>query len=179
MKHPTFERTIVFAAVALLFVSTAAATSEKWHRQKEAPPGMRAQGVPETIEFYGFIRGVFSDGRLVTVNIDEVMFLSGEEAIAMAAEDTECEHGNASDCVPSLNNDFYIRNIDPAVSAYPVSGGAVIVTQKSSGSPESRQVSLAQFQADHANPELLLDRLPFKFKAVGGTIIEMSQQYVP
>lgn len=125
--------------------------------------------------FSGYVRDV----RQGTVVIDEVEFLSGEVAIAKGAEDTECERENVTECIPSLNNDFYIRNTDRKTAEYPVSAYPEVRTFVSPGSPVLGNISFEQFRKDFLDPNLLMTEFVFNFRMSEGEIVKMEEQYTP
>lgn len=134
---------------------------------------------PATRSFHGYMKALRATSDGTYAEIDEVEFLSGDEAYETADADTPCSRENAAECVPSLNNDFYIRNASPELHTFIIDEGADIVTQVTAGSPVARQIGLGSLVTDYSNPELLLDRLPFRFVSAGDLVISIEQQYVP
>lgn len=124
--------------------------------------------------FYGFIRS-FS-GR--TASIDTVEFLSGTEAKEKAALDTGCPVAKAEECVPSLNNDFYIRNTNKTAEPFDIGINVVIKIEADQGSPVLAPFSPSGFESAYAN-DPRLSNMPFKFIKQGGVIISIEQQYTP
>lgn len=130
-------------------------------------------------DFFGFIRSAEEAGERLTLDIDEAEFLSGEEAVRAAMEDTGCLRERVADCVPSMNNDFYIRNLSFRTAPYPVASSASISILMNSGSPDLSSTTVKAFPALFANETLLLDRLSFRFVTRGGVVEAIEEQYTP
>jgi hypothetical protein len=127
----------------------------------------------------GYIRAVTAEGPNIILTIDEMEFLSGEEAIQKGVLDTGCARERISDCIPSLNNDFYIRNIGTSTSEYSLSPKADIQIMQNPGSPELSPLSPSDFPLAFEAPDLLLDKMPFNFLVDGTVITKVEEQYTP
>lgn len=125
-----------------------------------------------TRQFFGLIRKV--EGN--TLVIDEVEFLSGEEARRLAAEDTDCPISKVEECVPSLNNDFYIRNKDTHVQVYVLGQSVSVSILPNPGSPDLASTSVASFLREFPRIGIAL---PFMFEQENGLIVSAVEQYTP
>lgn len=128
---------------------------------------------------FGFLRSVKENNQNVLIEIDEVEFLSGEEAISAGIEDTGCGRENISDCIPSMNNDFYIRNKDVGTEVYIADPDTKIRIFKNPGSPVLEEAALDRLVSQFKEPQSFLTAYPFKFTLDGAMIIELEEQYIP
>ena len=113
------------------------------------------------------------------IDIDDIEFLSGEEAIQKGMQDTNCTREQISDCIPSMNNDFYIRNIDKSTKSYLVASNAVIHVMENSGSPDLSTTTFAMFIAGYPTKENHFSDQPFSFGVKDNVISEITEQYTP
>jgi hypothetical protein len=134
---------------------------------------------PAPSEFFGYIRHLQKNSTTIIIEIDKAEFLYGEEAIIKGMQDSGCTRQQISDCIPSLNNDFYIRNIEKSTVSYAIASSTAIQIMKNPGSPDLSNESLEEFLKDYPNKDLLLDQLIFKFKYEPYLITEMTEQYTP
>lgn len=126
--------------------------------------------------FSGYIRTVNGD----KLGIDEVQFLSGAEAKRLGALDVGCPEASIENCIPSLNNDFYIRNLNTSTVGYRLSSNASITILSNPGSPMQASTTAAAFLVNYPiQTTSLRYSQPFHFKAEGNLIIEMEEQYTP
>jgi len=128
---------------------------------------------------FGFIRNVTENNQNVLVEIDSVEFLSGEEAIQAGIEDTDCTRENITDCIPSLNNDFYIRNLATTTEIYIANGDTKIKTFKNPGSPELEDIPMESLVSKFEDSDSSLTSYPFKFILNGALLTELEEQYIP
>lgn len=128
---------------------------------------------------FGFVRNVMENNMNVLIEIDEVEFLFGDEAIYAVIEDTECVRENIEECIPSMNNNFYIRNKEKTTDVYIADSETKIRIFVSHGSPVLKDVSLSEFVSEWKKPEPLLSSYPFMFILDGATLIEFEEQYLP
>jgi hypothetical protein len=134
---------------------------------------------PDTREFYGRILGIERVGDDLMLSVDEVEFLSGEEAVIKGMIDTGCSRGEIADCIPSLNNDFYIRNQDPAVRTYALSSSAGLTILESPGGPRQVSSTVSQFELHYRDPGNFMNKLPFLLRSEGDAIVSLEEQYTP
>ncbi|MBI5134079.1 MAG: hypothetical protein HZA81_01715 [Candidatus Taylorbacteria bacterium] len=128
---------------------------------------------------FGFIRSVEKNGVNFLVTIDPVEFLSGDEAYRKAAEDTDCGEKDAAECVPSLNNDFYIRNISTSTETYNLLPDADIAIFENPGSPVLVPATSEAFADGFADPDSFMKAYTFRYLLNGSTIVSLQEQYVP
>jgi hypothetical protein len=134
---------------------------------------------PETREFYGRILEIERVGEELVLSVDEVEFLSGEEAVIKGMIDTGCSRGEIADCIPSLNNDFYIRNPDPAVRSFALSPSARLTILESPGGPRQVSSTISQFELHYRDSGNFMNKLPFLFRSEGDMIVSFEEQYLP
>ena len=127
----------------------------------------------EEREMLGFVRTTGQDGSL---GIDEIQFLSGDEARRLGAEDTECPEERIEECIPSMNNDFYIRNREDATEQFMLADDAEIIILTSPGSPLLGPVTRAEFLSRFPRPDLTQ---PFKMTVRGNVVTRLEEQYTP
>lgn len=130
-------------------------------------------------DFYGFIRDMRQGEGTVMVIVDEFQFLSGEEAIAQAMRDTGCPRDKVADCIPSLNNDFYIRAKDPNSYSYRIAPDASVIVLKNGTSPLEEAMTTDQFASHYASLQNILRSMPFALTAHGSTLVKVEQKYIP
>ena len=118
-------------------------------------------------------------GSQQIIDIDDIEFLSGEKAIQKGTEDTGCTREQISDCIPSMNNDFYIRNIDKSTKSYEVTSTAVIHVMENSGSPDLSTTTFTTFIAEYPNKEKHFGDQPFSFEVKDNVISKITEQYTP
>jgi hypothetical protein len=133
----------------------------------------------ETRSFSGLITALEQTDDFVAVSIDEVEFLSGEEAIAASMEDSGCPRERISECIPSLNNDFYIRNTDQKTYDYIISSRAAIKIFASPGSPVLRPATTNEFTRLFHEGNERFQRYVFNIVTEGNTIVSLEEQYMP
>lgn len=130
--------------------------------------------------FVGYINAIRSTGGQHFLSIDAIEFLSGEEAFAAIQTDLGCDRKRAAECVPSMNNDFYIRNLTQESKEYSVAPAAVIRYQPNPGSPELKTAtSFTEFLTAYRNTDTFMWQLPFRIDVASGSVRQLVQQYVP
>lgn len=131
-------------------------------------------------EQFGIIRSVTPNNQNVLVEVDSVQFLSGEKAIEAVMTDFDCPRDKVYECVPSMNNDFYIRNTDSRTETYILTEDTNIRLFANPGSPVLETVSLSYFveKAKDKN-SLIISASPFSIKRDGVTLTELTQAYTP
>ena len=135
--------------------------------------------IEEAKKRFGLIQSVRENNQNVLVEMDEVEFLSGEEAIEAGIEDTECDRENIYDCIPSMNNDFYIRNVETSTEVYILTDNSEIVLFQSPGSPELEGVTLEEFIRQSKDEGRFVMAYPYAYFLDGATIVKLEEQYVP
>lgn len=126
----------------------------------------------EERKFFGFLRAT-NGGQL---EIDEIEFLSGDEARRLGVEDTGCAPEKIEECIPSMNNGFYIRNIDQSTRAYTLADDAEVIILTNLGSPDLGPITMAEFLSKFPRPDIVQ---PFSFTAKGDAITRVEEQYTP
>lgn len=127
--------------------------------------------------FAGFIRSAsISEGEIA---VDDVQFLSGDEARRIGAEDSGCAPEKVEECIPSMNNDFYIRNISTSTVLYDVDKDAEIEIFASPGSPVLESVTREELFARFPRDDQFMTYFPFDITARGSKIIRMKEIYLP
>ncbi len=131
----------------------------------------------ESERIFGFVNEVVENNQNVLVHINTIEFLSGDEALQKALEDTDCTIETITDCVPSMNNNFYIRDIEQENEVYILTQESSIRVFQSPGSPTLKEVSLEGFL--EASKDDSFGSYPVMIIPDGATILELEQQYLP
>jgi hypothetical protein len=143
---------------------------------------LRNKGRVSPSHFVGFLRDVRqSDEGEILLSIDPVEWLTGEEARELAAFDTGCPSETIEDCVPSMNNNFYIRNTDQMALDYVLDPGANISLLVSAGSPDLASSSAMLMPERFRTREMMMHLFVYHFERSGqsGLITHILQQYMP
>jgi hypothetical protein len=130
---------------------------------------------------YGIIESVSGFETILNINIDEIELLSGEAAVTAVMQDFNCSRDKVEECVPSMNNDFYLRNLEKKESHYSLYPSVDIFVFKNPGGAELEKVSLDTFEARARDQgSLIIKSSPFKFEIKEGNIItKLEQVYTP
>ncbi len=128
---------------------------------------------------FGFIKDIRDNNQNFLLEIDEVEFLSGEEAIGAGILDTDCNRENIYDCIPSLNNDFYIRNSNKELKIYILDKETSVSVFKNPGSPVLEKISAENLMGQFLDSSRFIKAYPFKFKLDGAIIFELEEVYTP
>ncbi|GEM_PF-4713323 len=131
----------------------------------------------ESGRIFGFVNEVVENSQNVLVHINIVEFLSGDEALEKALGDTDCTVETITDCVPSMNNNFYIRDVEQENEVYILTQESSIRVFQSPGSPVLKEVSLEGFL--EASKDNSFTSYPIMIIPDGATILELEQQYLP
>ncbi|MDD3679281.1 MAG: hypothetical protein PHX72_00240 [Candidatus Shapirobacteria bacterium] len=134
-------------------------------------------------EAVGLIRGVYEKSGKKHLDIDYVQLLSGELAIMAAAEDIGCgEEGvNHEDCVPVLDNDYYVRNQNPQIRTFEISDEVIIENLEKTGN-ELTQITLTEFVMifeDKTIEREWLRAALYNIEVKDSKVIRIWQQYLP
>jgi len=144
----------------------------------EVEPDQSAGAPNSPITFQGYVRDIENADGNISMLIDDVDFLNGEEAITAAITDTGCARERIEECVGSLAGGFYIRNAAPTTERYEVTSNAEIILLLG-GSSEQRTVTLQKLQNEFESEGSILDSVPFVFHIEQGEVIRIEQMYVP
>jgi hypothetical protein len=130
---------------------------------------------------YGIVGSISGFETILNINIDEVELLSGDKAIEAVMQDFNCSRDRVEECAPSMNNDFYLRNLEKKESHYSLYPRADIYVFKNPGGAELEKVSLDTFEARARDQGSLIIKLSlFKFETKDGNIItKLEQVYTP
>ena len=130
-------------------------------------------------EQFVFIKEIKRNDQNVLITVDPVEFPYGNAAVKAAAEDTPCNESNVGDCIPSLYNNFYIRNVDSTTETYIVNTDTHIKTFVSPGAPDLHNISLETFLTEGQNPRSSYKSFPFKLSLDGALVTNIEEQYMP
>lgn len=109
------------------------------------------------------------------ITIDYVEMYSGAEAITKAKEDGSGVVETDESGVEYIPNDYYIRNNNPLIRTFPLSGDCEIMMVDMEASPlANKAVTYDEFRAALAEYPRLMH-----VNVVNGIIIYMEEQYVP
>ena len=119
----------------------------------------------------GNVTDAYSSGGTNYIKIDYVDMYTGDEAIAKALADgsnvVETDE-NGNQYIP---NDYYIRNVNTKVRTFPLGPGCTIGVFDQGDPNASLSITFTQFQS--------LDDPLMHVNVVGGTVVTMTQQYLP
>lgn len=116
---------------------------------------------------------VGASAETATVTVDPVEWLTGEGAVRAVAQDTECEIENAEDCMPSLANNFYIRNEYREEITYTVSPGAQVYLQDNAQETPATLEELVSRRSEYAMP------FPVRIDRRGSVVLRIAEVYLP
>lgn len=125
-------------------------------------------------ELAGYIASVSND----SITIDEIEFLTGDDAEEKAIEDTDCESDRIKECVPSLNSGFYIRNTDTERTKYMVSP-EVEIGLINKDTLNASTTAFVAFRKIFGNTALAIDRLPFSITIQDNVVQKIELQQLP
>lgn len=131
----------------------------------------------------GYIDSVYQRNGKRYLKVDYVQFLTGEEAVQAAVEDTGCVRDQvySGDCSPSLNNDYYIRNQNDKIRTLEIAKDAVIENLSSDGVTPTT-IDFQQFEQIFAGGDessQWLREAPYNIEIKNGLVVNISQQYIP
>jgi hypothetical protein len=119
---------------------------------------------------------VWSDSGTHKIKIDYVDFLTGDAADAAAVAAGEIAAGE------HVDNDYYIRNNNPKLRTFTVSGSAVITTDDRSLPPGHLVThTWSEFAGfwTLSGEEAWLSRMPWWIERDGNTVVRIDQQFLP
>lgn len=179
---------LIIAAIAAIAAIRLASGEDGWacegdtwtrHGNPESSAPTDGCGSAKSRMFVAKLAAVRRVGTGIVLDLDEVEFLSGDDARAAVMEDTGCAREKVEECAPSMNNDYYIRNMEAEVSGFLVSPGASVSIMKSPGSPVLSSSSPEELLSLFPDPAMFLSAFPFKVRTEGGAIVWIEEQYVP
>lgn len=128
------------------------------------------------IKAMGYISDVRDSGGVRFLRIDFVVMLSGAEADEAAVEAGIIEEGE------HVDNDYFIRNVNPLLREFAVSDSAVITTETYGTVPE-RAVTWAEFKSFFSDTppagDEHMSQVPWWIERNGNTIVSISEQFLP
>lgn len=171
---------------SLLSISANAALQERpvfvegiWNENKTSVRVRNIAVDHDAEHIFGYIRSVTPNNANYLVAIDQVDFLSGDEALTAAVEDTGCPPETIGDCVPSMYNNFYIRNRSEELATYILPPQSTIQIFAHAGAPDLEEVSLEIFAQRFADKKEVMEMYPFKIFLDGAIITQLEEQYLP
>lgn len=174
---------IIVLSIAVVCLVGAAVWSLRNRYGNPASEDMRqasSQGAnqPEQVEkqkLFAYVRGIDGD-RLV---LDRAEFLGGEEAIAKGMIDKNCPREKIEECIPSLNNGFYIRNPQTDTEEFVLSPQAEVLIFESVGSPVLKKIPAGSLKTEYSKPEQMMKKYLFLTETEDRVITGMTEQYTP
>lgn len=116
-------------------------------RETEGAENRAMIGIDGKRYYEGYIKKIYKkdDTDVNLVDFDTVEWLGGEEAIEVAMKDTGCirEEIAYGNCVPSLNNNFYIRNKSDRITTLEITPSAVFNILNGT---ELKEITLSEMQ---------------------------------
>lgn len=142
-----------------------------------------AIGIDGRQYYKGYIKKIYKkdDINVNLVDIDTVEWLDGEEAIEVAIKDTGCirEEIAYGNCVPSLNNGFYIRNKSDKIITLEIAPSAVF---KILNGIESKEITFSEMQDifNNTDKEVWQKNAIYRLNTNSNNIVEsIIQRYQP
>lgn len=121
----------------------------------------------------GLVTDVSTTGDTTTVTVDFVAWLEGEAAMAAAVADTGCTAGTIDECVPTMTNNFYIRNVETDAETFPVAADARLVLLAGT-SPVTGTITDIADAVMSTNGSLLA-----AVEIEDGTVVRIEQVFTP
>jgi len=129
----------------------------------------------------GYIKAVYEKKNKRYLDLDDIEWLTGEEAQKAKLEDGGCEQNE--ECL--IENDYYIRNKDKKLKTLEISPEALIFMQtfnmEKEGIVWNREVEFDLFKNLFlsVSQNRYKDSIPFVVKIDDGTIAKITEQYMP
>jgi len=129
----------------------------------------------------GYIKAVYEKKDKRYLDLDDIEWLTGEEAQKAKLEDGGCEQNE--ECL--IENDYYVRNKDKKLKTLEISPEASIFMQtfnmEKEGIVWNREVEFDLFKNLFlsASQNRYKDGIPFVVKIDGETITKITEQYMP
>lgn len=168
------RRVIITAILAFAAILTAAMLRFSPIYEPASPASLEAPR-----EFYGYVRDMREGDGVFMVIVSEIDFLSGDEAIKQGMRDTGCTRDRITECIPSLNNGFYLRMKDDNLYSYRIASDASISVLKNGASPITQTLTRDEFASHYKNLQHILRSVPFLLVARGSVITTVEQKYIP
>lgn len=116
------------------------------------------------------------------IEIDEIVWLLGEEAIAAAIKDGKCDPNDLTYCLEP--NRFYLRNESPEKRVYTMSNDVEIYMQTYSPTGDlgvfmDEKISLETFRTLISSSTLSYAKVPYNMIIIDNTIVKISEVYMP
>lgn len=134
---------------------------------------------------FGYIKGMGEESGKKYIEVDEAEFLEGTAAVEAAMKETGCAR---EACAP---NNFYVRNLDSAITRYFLSEGVVIRTLQGDGVTLGEGRPFQEFSRNF-DPVLRDDPLinsggdrsfqkeaPYDLTLIGDLVTSITQRYIP
>lgn len=134
----------------------------------------------------GFIKRVYEQDGTWYAEIDFAQWLSGDEAVEAAVEDTGCSRDSVvqGDCAESLNNNFYIRNRSSIrhTFLFDETTKVSLLTQSPDAPVGLREVGFIEFIDEFnrsSRDDAPLRFFPYDVEIVHDTFVSITQRYTP
>lgn len=126
----------------------------------------------------GYIKDIREEGGRMSIVLDEIAFLSGEEAENAAIEDGVCSIERREECLP---NNFYIRNRASEREVFSLAPDASIVMQtiNTEGGIHDTPITPREFMRLVGDRSLHWRALPYSLIVEGGMVTSIHEIYVP
>lgn len=121
----------------------------------------------------GLITKIERTATGTVVWFDRVDRLEGSAAFEAVASDTPCSLANAADCVETLNNGFYMRNVDKTAVPYPLGASAELTRIVEANTAPASIDDLISLLKDR--PHGILATISTN----GGLITKVAEVYMP
>ncbi len=127
-----------------------------------------------------YFRGLKQDGFAALVTVDPIEMFEGDAAIEVAIQDTKCGTLKPSDCAPSLNNGFYIRNLSKVLQTVTLGMSTDVYLLSQADSSKLEKIGLLDLKKKF-DAGLLGDLTlsPFWITVKNGKVSKVEQQYIP
>lgn len=127
-----------------------------------------------------YFRSFKQDGPAGEVMVDPIEMFDGEEAINVAREETQCKKEEISECAPSLNNGFYIRNKTPSTQKLFISVLTEVYIFSEKDSATLEKVGIFDLKKKYDAGGSIYLNAPFWITVENGNkITKIEQQYIP
>jgi len=133
----------------------------------------------EENRMFGYIRSLRDNNANMLIDVDEVEFLFGEEALEASVQDTGCPPDTIEDCAPSMSNNFYISNPSEEIQTLLLLPETKIRIFKNVGAPDLEEVDLGEFAQRYAPQKELMHLYPFAIVLDGASVVSLEEQYLP
>lgn len=121
-----------------------------------------------------YIKSLYErDGGGKFMSFNNVLWLQGEEAIVTAMKDTGCPREKITDgnCAPSLNNDFYKKDLGPNDTPLEISNDVKIYDMI------NQKMTYEELKEHYKNNQYF--EIVFDVKILDGKVVEIHEKYNP